>query len=379
MVEEVYIIHAFRTPIGLGRVDKGWLSTLTPVDLAAYVLKAVVTDTGLEPGSIDDVILGCVTPIGDQGANIARLAALKAGFPIEVPGVQLNRMCGSGQQAVHFGAQAILAGDMDLVIAGGIEMMSHQPIGADWPAEWPPDFPYPLVHQGISAEMMAEKWSLSRESLDDYAYESHRRAAAAIRADKIGGLIPVEVGSEGDPIKQDQGVRMQPDREKMASLSPVFKEDGVITAGNSSQISDGAAALLLASERALKQHNLEPIARIAARVVVGSDPVLMLDAPIPATRMVLEKAGLSLQDIDLIELNEAFASVVLAWFAEIQADPEVVNIDGGAIAHGHPLGATGAVLMTKLVHQLKRENVRHGLQTMCIGHGMATATILEAQ
>lgn len=379
MVEEVYIIHAFRTPIGLGRVDKGWLSTLTPVDLAAYVLKAVVTDTGLEPGSIDDVILGCVTPIGDQGANIARLAALKAGFPIEVPGVQLNRMCGSGQQAVHFGAQAILAGDMDLVIAGGIEMMSHQPIGADWPAEWPPDFPYPLVHQGISAEMMAEKWSLSRESLDDYAYESHRRAAAAIRADKIGGLIPVEVGSEGDPIKQDQGVRMQPDREKMASLSPVFKEDGVITAGNSSQISDGAAALLLASERALKQYNLEPIARIAARVVVGSDPVLMLDAPIPATRMVLEKAGLSLQDIDLIELNEAFASVVLAWFAEIQADPEVVNIDGGAIAHGHPLGATGAVLMTKLVHQLKRENVRHGLQTMCIGHGMATATILEAQ
>jgi acetyl-CoA acetyltransferase family protein len=379
MVEEVYIIHAFRTPIGLGRVDKGWLSTLTPVDLAAYVLKAVVTDTGLEPGSIDDVILGCVTPIGDQGANIARLAALKAGFPIEVPGVQLNRMCGSGQQAVHFGAQAILAGDMDLVIAGGIEMMSHQPIGADWPAEWPPDFPYPLVHQGISAEMMAEKWSLSRESLDDYAYESHRRAAAAIRADKIGGLIPVEVGSEGDPIKQDQGVRMQPDREKMASLSPVFKEDGVITAGNSSQISDGAAALLLASERALKQHNLEPIARIAARVVVGSDPVLMLDAPIPATRMVLEKAGLSLQDIDLIELNEAFASVVLAWFAEIQADPDVVNIDGGAIAHGHPLGATGAVLMTKLVHQLKRENARHGLQTMCIGHGMATATILEAQ
>lgn len=379
MVEEVYIIHAFRTPIGLGRVDKGWLSTLTPVDLAAYVLKAVVTDTGLEPGSIDDVILGCVTPIGDQGANIARLAALKAGFPIEVPGVQLNRMCGSGQQAVHFGAQAILAGDMDLVIAGGIEMMSHQPIGADWPAEWPPDFPYPLVHQGISAEMMAEKWSLSRESLDDYAYESHRRAAAAIRADKIGGLIPVDVGSEGDPIKQDQGVRMQPDREKMASLSPVFKEDGVITAGNSSQISDGAAALLLASERAVKQYNLEPIARIAARVVVGSDPVLMLDAPIPATRMVLEKAGLSLQDIDLIELNEAFASVVLAWFAEIQADPDVVNIDGGAIAHGHPLGATGAVLMTKLVHQLKRENARHGLQTMCIGHGMATATILEAQ
>lgn len=378
MVDEVYIINAVRTPIGLGKPEKGWLWPFAPVDLAARVLQAAFADTGLDAREIDDVILGCVTPIGDQGANIARLAALKAGFPVEVPGVQLNRMCGSGQQAVHFGAQAILAGDMDLVIAGGIEMMSHQPIGADWPEEWPSDFPYPLVHQGISAEMMAEKWSLSRESLDDYAFESHSRAAAAIGSDRIGGVLAMELPVDGTTIQHDQGVRMQPDRQKMGSLSPVFKEGGVITAGNSSQISDGAAALLLASDRAVKRHNLSPLAGIVARAVVGSDPVLMLDAPIPATRQVLGKAGLSLKDVELIEINEAFASVVLAWMEEIQPDPSKVNIDGGAIAHGHPLGATGAVLMTKLVHELQRENVRYGLQTMCIGHGMATATILEA-
>ncbi len=378
MVDEVYIINAVRTPIGLGKPEKGWLWPFAPVDLAARVLQAAFADTGLDAREIDDVILGCVTPIGDQGANIARLAALKAGFPVEVPGVQLNRMCGSGQQAVHFGAQAILAGDMDLVIAGGIEMMSHQPIGADWPEQWPSDFPYPLVHQGISAEMMAEKWSLSRESLDDYAFESHSRAAAAIGSDRIGGVLAMELPVDGTTIQHDQGVRMQPDRQKMGSLSPVFKEGGVITAGNSSQISDGAAALLLASDRAVKRHNLSPLAGIVARAVVGSDPVLMLDAPIPATRQVLGKAGLSLKDVELIEINEAFASVVLAWMEEIQPDPSKVNIDGGAIAHGHPLGATGAVLMTKLVHELQRENARYGLQTMCIGHGMATATILEA-
>ncbi len=378
MVDEVYIINAVRTPIGLGKPEKGWLWPFAPVDLAARVLQAAFADTGLDAREIDDVILGCVTPIGDQGANIARLAALNAGFPVEVPGVQLNRMCGSGQQAVHFGAQAILAGDMDLVIAGGIEMMSHQPIGADWPEEWPSDFPYPLVHQGISAEMMAEKWSLSRESLDDYAFESHSRAAAAIGSDRIGGVLAMELPVDGTTIQHDQGVRMQPDRQKMGSLSPVFKEGGVITAGNSSQISDGAAALLLASDRAVKRHNLSPLAGIVARAVVGSDPVLMLDAPIPATRQVLGKAGLSLKDVELIEINEAFASVVLAWMEEIQPDPSKVNIDGGAIAHGHPLGATGAVLMTKLVHELQRENARYGLQTMCIGHGMATATILEA-
>ncbi len=287
-------------------------------------------------------------------------------------------MCGSGQQAVHFGAQAILAGDMDLVIAGGIEMMSHQPIGADWPEAWPDDFPYPLVHQGISAEMMAEKWSLTREALDDYAFTSHQRAGAAIQEGRIGGILPVDGPDMDETVQHDQGVRLEPDRQRMASLSPVFKEDGVITAANSSQISDGAAALLLASERAVAKHKLKPLARVVARAVVGSDPVLMLDAPIPATRRILEKAGLTLAEVDLIEINEAFASVVLAWMDEIKPDPDRVNIDGGAIAHGHPLGATGAVLMTKLVHELQRENGRYGLQTMCIGHGMATATIIEA-
>jgi acetyl-CoA acyltransferase len=382
MAEQVYIIRALRTPIGVGKPEKGWLYSLAPVDLAAIVLKAVLEGTGLEAQSIDDVILGCVTPIGDQGANIARLAALKAGFPVETPGVQLNRMCGSGQQAVHFGAQAILAGDMDLVIAGGIEMMSHQAIGADWPAEWPADFPYPLVHQGISAEMMAEKWSLSRDMLDDYAHESHIRAAAASVSDRLSTqILPIAVvGPNGETtlLDRDQGVRMVPDRQKIGLLPPAFKEAGVVTAGNSSQISDGAAALLLASETAIKRYNLKPMARIVARAVVGSDPVLMLDAPIPATRRVLQRAALGIEDMDLFEINEAFASVVLAWLQELQSDPAKVNVNGGAIAHGHPLGATGAVLMTKLVHELQRQHKRFGLQTMCIGHGMATATVLEA-
>jgi acetyl-CoA acyltransferase len=305
---------------------------------------------------------------------------LQAGFPFQVPGVQLNRMCGSGQQAVHFASQAILAGDMDLVLAGGIEMMSHQPLGADYPESWPGNFPYNLVHQGISAEMMAERWHLTREALDDYAFESHRRAAAAIKEGRSAAQIaPVEI-SDGDGSRRfeyDQGVRMDPDREKMAALKPAFREDGVITAGNSSQISDGAAALVIASEEALRRYDLRPLARIVARTVVGSDPVLMLDGPIAATRAVLERAGLTLEDIDVVEINEAFASVVLAWAKELGADFARVNPDGGAIAHGHPLGATGAVLMTKLVYELEQQQAHWGLQTMCIGHGMATATIIE--
>ncbi|NIS79524.1 MAG: acetyl-CoA C-acyltransferase [Anaerolineales bacterium] len=378
---EVYIIAAVRTPIGIGKPEKGALSSIAPVELAAHVLQHVVSRAGIEPGRVEDVILGCVTPIGDQGANIARLASLQAGFPIDVPGLQLNRMCGSGQQAVHFASQVILAGDMDLIIAGGIEMMSHQAIGADWPTEWPANFPYDLVHQGISAELMAEKWNLEREALDDFAYESHLRAGAAIREGRQRSQIaPVHVpNGDGSThiVEEDQGVRMRPDREKMSTLPPAFKQDGVITAGNSSQISDGAAALLVASDKAVKEHDLTPLARVVAREIVGTDPVLMLDGPIPATRKVLQRAGLSLDKIDVIEINEAFASVVLAWHKEIEADMAIVNPNGGAIAHGHPLGATGAVLMTKLVHELQQNGGRYGLQTMCIGHGMATATILE--
>lgn len=372
---DVFIISAVRTPIGAGK-QSGALFPLRPVELTALVMAEVMRRAGVEPARVDDVVWGVVTPIGDQGANLARLGALKAGFPVTVPAVSLNRMCGSSQQAVHFAAQAILSGDMDLVVAGGTEMMSHQPLGADYPPEWP-EIGHKLVHQGISAEMMAEKWKLSREELDDYAYQSHLRAGEAIDAGHFNGqMLPIPL-PDGSLFALDQGVRRPPDREKMAALKPVFKEDGVITAGNSSQVSDGAAALLLASPAAVGRHNLTPLARIAARVVVGSDPTLMLDGPIPATQKVLQRAGLSLAEMDVIEINEAFASVVLAWAQETGPDMARVNPNGGAIAHGHPLGATGAVLMTKLAHELQRREGKYGLQTMCIGHGMATATIIE--
>ena len=375
-MSEVFIISAVRTPIGIGK-PAGALAPLVPVELTAIALKAAACRAGVELDQVEDVIWGCVTPIGDQGANLARLAILKAGFPVRVPGVTLNRMCGSSQQAIHFAAQAILAGDMDIVIAGGTEMMSHQPIGSDWPAEWPRDFPYELVHQGISAEMMAEKWGLNREALDDYAYQSHLRAMDAIQNGYFKDQILPITRPDGSQVTIDEGVRMPPDRVKIAGLKPVFKEDGVVTAGNSSQISDGVGAVLIASARAVGRHNLDPRARIVARVVVGSDPVLMLDGPIIATKEVLKRAGLTLEEIDVIEINEAFASVVLAWEQELHPDMSRVNPNGGAIAHGHPLGATGAILMIKLIHELERTEGRYGLQTMCIGHGMATATIIE--
>jgi len=375
-MSEVFIISAVRTPIGIGK-PAGALAPLVPVELTAIALKAAACRAGVELDQVEDVIWGCVTPIGDQGANLARLAILKAGFPVRVPGVTLNRMCGSSQQAIHFAAQAILAGDMDIVIAGGTEMMSHQPIGSDWPAEWPRDFPYELVHQGISAEMMAEKWGLNREALDDYAYQSHLRAMDAIQNGYFKDQILPITRPDGSQVTIDEGVRMPPDRVKIAGLKPVFKEDGVVTAGNSSQISDGVGAALIASARAVGRYNLDPRARIVARVVVGSDPVLMLDGPIIATKEVLKRAGLTLEEIDVIEINEAFASVVLAWEQELHPDMSRVNPNGGAIAHGHPLGATGAILMIKLIHELERTEGRYGLQTMCIGHGMATATIIE--
>ena len=373
---EAFIISAVRTPIGIGK-PSGVLHPLTPVDLASEVMRAAVKQAEIGPEIIEDAVWGCVTPIGDQGANLARLAVLKAGFPIQVPAVTLSRMCGSGQQAVHFASQAILSGDMDLVLAGGVEMMSHQPLGADYPPEWPKDFPYDLVHQGVSAEMMAEKYALTREALDDFSYNSHLRAMQAIQSGHFANqILPVEL-PDGRLICQDEGVRMPPDRAKMASLKPAFKPDGVVTAGNSSQISDGAAALVLASARAVGRYNLMPLARLVSRVVIGSDPVLMLDGPIPATKLVLKRAGLSLDEIDVIEINEAFASVVLGWAQELDPDMDRVNPNGGAIALGHPLGATGAVLMVKLVHELQRRKGRFGLQTMCIGHGMATATLVE--
>jgi acetyl-CoA acetyltransferase family protein len=375
-MSEVFIISAVRTPIGVGKPG-GALQPLAPVDLVALVLNEAVCRARVDPGRVEDVVWGCATPIGDQGANLGRLGVLKGGFPVRVPAVTLNRMCGSGQQAIHFVAQAILAGDMDIAVAGGSEMMSHQPLGADYPPHWP-DLPFDLVHQGISAECMAEKWGLSREELDDFSYNSHLRAMHAIQAGSFEReIMPVTLPG-GGVFSQDEGVRMPPDRAKMAVLKPVFKPEGVITAGNSSQISDGAAALVLASARAVGRYNLLPVARLAARVVVGSDPVLMLDGPIPATRQALQRCGLALDEMDIYEVNEAFASVPLAWARELDADPSRLNPNGGAIAHGHPLGATGAILMTKLVYDLQRRGGKWGLQAMCIGHGMATATVIEA-
>lgn len=375
-MSEAFIISAVRTPVGLGKAS-GALFPFAPVELTAMVMQEVVRRAGLEPGQVDDVIWGCVTPIGDQGANLARLGVIKSGFPDKIPAVTLNRMCGSSQQAVHFAAQAILAGDMDVIVAGGTEMMSHQPLGADYPSQWP-ELPVVLVHQGVSAEMMAEKWNLQREELDDYAYQSHMRAMHAIQNGVFVDQILPLTRPDGRVVTTDEGVRMPPDRQKMATLKPVFKPDGVVTAGNSSQVSDGAAALVLVSAKAVGRYNLSPIASVRSRVVVGSDPVLMLDAPIPATRQVLRSAGLSLGDMAVIELNEAFASVVLAWAKEFGlSDLSQVNPNGGAIAHGHPLGATGALLMTKLVYELQRNGGQYGLQVMCIGHGMSTATILE--
>ncbi|MCC7130119.1 MAG: acetyl-CoA acetyltransferase [Anaerolineae bacterium UTCFX2] len=376
-MSEAYIISAVRTPVALGK-PQGGLNPIAPVDLTALVMAEAVRRGGARPAWVEDVVWGCVTPIGDQGANLARLAALKAGFPVETPAVTLNRMCGSAQQAVHFAAQAVLTGDMHLVLAGGTEMMSHQPLGADYPAAWPRDFPYELVHQGVSAELMAQKWALDRPALDDFAYQSHLRAMNAIQTGRFESQILPVRRPDGREVRCDEGVRMPPDRAKMAALKPAFKPDGVITAGNSSQISDGAAALLVASPEAVGRYNLAPRARVLARIVVGSDPVLMLDGPIPATRKALKAAGLELEQMDVIEINEAFASVVLAWAKELGVDDFTrVNPNGGAIALGHPLGATGAVLMTKLLYELERTDGRFGLQVMCIGHGMATATILE--
>lgn len=370
-MRDVFIVEAVRTPVGRGRPDGG-LAHLRPETLAGRVLNALVDRAGVDPDAVEDVVMGCVTQTGEQGANIGRLAVLSAGWPVEVPAVSVNRMCGSSQQAIHHAAQAIAAGDMDLAVGAGVEMMSRVPMGSDWPSPFTPDVPFDLVYQGISAELMARKWGLTRDELDDYAYRSHSLAAQATREGCFSQeIVPI------DGLDTDEGIRMQPDRAKMSGLRPAFEADGVVTAGNASQISDGAAAVLLASEEALRRHRLRPRARLVSRVAVGDDPVLMLAGPIPATRKALGRVGLRLADIDAVEINEAFASVVLAWLKELAADLASVNAWGGAIAIGHPLGASGARLMTTLLSRLESSGGRYGLQTMCIGHGMATATIIE--
>lgn len=380
-MREVVIVEAVRTPVGK---RNGVFRDKHPVHLAAVVLDEVVERTGIEKQLIEDIVMGCVTPIGEQGYNIGRLAALEAGFPVEVPAVQINRMCGSGQQAIHFAAQEIKSGDMEITIAAGVESMTKVPILSDGNERTiPPSLheKYEFVHQGISAELIAEKYGLTREQLDEYAYESHQRALRAQEEGRFNQeIVPVQgLDQDGNEIivTADEGPRQDTSLEALAALKPVFKQNGKITAGNASQMSDGAAAVLLMERETALRLGLKPKAKIVAQTVVGSDPTYMLDGVIPATKKVLQKTNLTIDDIDLVEINEAFAPVVLAWQKEIGAPLSKVNVNGGAIALGHPLGATGVKLMTSLVHELERRQGRYGLLTICIGHGMATATVVE--
>ena len=375
---DAVIVGAVRTPVGVGKPGKS-LSGVHPGDLSATVLDALVTRAGVDPAQVDDVIWGCVSQVGEQGVNIARNAALAAGFPESVPGTTVDRQCGSSQQAVHFAAAGLVAGHYDLVVAGGVESMSRVPmfsnmVGGDGP--FPPRmlerYDGRLVPQGLSAEMIADRWKLSREQLDEIALASHERAAAATDE----GRFADEIVSVGE-VTTDEGIRRETSLDKLASLRPAFREDGVVTAGNSSQLSDGSAALLLTTSDKARELGLTPLARIHTVALAGVDPVIMLTGPIPATAKALERSGLSMGDIGAFEVNEAFAAVLAAWYADTGADPKLTNPNGGAIALGHPLGGSGARLMTTLVHHMKRENVRYGLQTMCEGGGMANATILE--
>ena len=382
-MSDAVIVEAVRTAIGR---RNGRLSPVRPDDLLALTLAEVVKRAGVDPAQVDDVVVGCVTQTGEQGMNIGRAAVLIAGFPIEVPGTTINRFCGSGQQAVNFAAQGVLSGAQDVVIGAGVESMSRVPMGSDafGPGEGPvsPKLTdlFEIIPQGNSAEMIAKKWGFSRAQLDEFAYQSHAKAGQAIQDGRFRReILPIDVKSNGtsDRFETDEGVRIPPSREKMAQLKASFQEDGVVTAGNSSQISDCASAVLVMSAEKAKSLGLKPRARIVAQAIVGSEPTIMLTGPIPATQKVLKKAGLQLKDIDLFEVNEAFAPVVLAWQHETGADMEKVNYNGGAIALGHPLGASGARLITTMLHELERQDARYGLSTMCIGYGMGIATIVE--
>jgi len=381
MVRDVFVCEAVRTPVGK---RGGGLSHVHPADLAAVVLSELVRRADLDPGLVDDVIMGCVDQVGAQASNIARTAVLSAGFPLHVPATTIDRQCGSSQQAVHFGTQAIASGAMDIVIAAGVEVMSLVPLGSATTAgveaglghprhgaSWAERFGDMTISQFHGAELIAERWGISRSDMEAFALTSHERAIAAQDA----GEFVAEIVAVGE-ITADEGPRRGTTLEKMASLDPL-RPGGRLTAAVASQISDGASALVLASGDAVRRHGLRPLARISATAVVGSDPELMLTGPIPATQRILERTGLSIDDIDVMEVNEAFASVVLAWAQEVGADLERTNPLGGAIALGHPLGATGVRLMTTMVHLLQRRGLDRGLQVMCEGGGMANATLLE--
>ncbi|MEQ3551414.1 acetyl-CoA C-acetyltransferase [Pseudonocardia nematodicida] len=379
---EAYIVDACRTPVGRRR---GGLAQVHPADLAAHVIRELVGRSGVDPAAVDDVILGCLDQIGAQSGDIARTAALVAGLPATVPGVTLDRQCGSSQQAVHFAAQAVLSGTADLVVAGGVQQMSWYPLLAahgaaepfgtadPWSSSpgWRARFGDEEISQFRAGELIAQRWDVKRERMEAFALESHRRAVAAQDASVFDREIVPHPG-----IAADECPRRDTSAERMAQL-PTLTDGGRLTAATSSQIADGAAALLVASEQAVRDHGLTPRARVHHLTVLGADPVEMLTAPIPATVRVLERTGLSIDDLDVIEMNEAFASVVLAWLDEVGADPGRVNPNGGAIALGHPLGATGARLMTSMLHELERRGGRFGLQVMCEGGGQANATVIE--
>ncbi|MGH7776329.1 MAG: thiolase family protein [Candidatus Dormibacterales bacterium] len=373
------IVEAVRTPMGK---RGGGLKDVHPVLLAALVLKELVGRSGLEPGQVDDVILGCVTQTGEQGLNVARNAWLAAGFPVTTPATTVDRQCGSGQQAIHFAAALVEAGAAEVVVAGGVESMSRIPMGsnASGPGTpFPPELTelYDLVPQGVSAELMARKYGISRREMDEYSVGSHLRAARATQEGRLASqMVPVPLPG-GGVMDRDEGIRADASLEATAALPPAFDPGHSITAGNSSQITDGAAALMVMSADRARRLGLSPRARIAAQATVGTDPVLMLEGPIPGTGAVLRRAGISIEDVDLFEINEAFASVVLAWAKETGGDLEKTNVNGGAIAIGHPLGASGARLMTHLLYELERRDLRWGLQAMCCGGGLGTATVID--
>jgi len=382
-METAVIVDAVRTPMGK---RNGSLAGWHPVDLAAETLSALAERNSLDPVLVDDVIMGCVSQVGEQTFNIGRNAVLGAGWPETVPGVTIDRQCGSSQQAAHFAAQGVMAGVYDIAVAAGVESMSRVPMGISFSQgpgkpfgpKMSARYDHRLVPQGISAEMIAEQWSLTRENLDQIAYDSQMRALRATEEGRFESqIIPIEVKDEDEPVVLDGGIRPSTTVEILGGLKPAFKEDGVVTAGNSSQITDGAAAVLIMSETKAGELGLRPRARFKAFSVVGTDPVTMLTGPIPATEKVLAKAGLSIDDIGLFEINEAFASVVGAWLHDTGADWDRVNVNGGAIALGHPLGASGARLMTTLLHEMERTGTRYGLQAMCEGGGTANGTILE--
>jgi acetyl-CoA acyltransferase len=379
-MSEAYIVDACRTPRGR---KKGSLKGVHPVDLFGVPLNAILERTGVDAKHVDDVVVGCVTQTAEQGCNIARGAVLAAGWPIEVPGTTLNRFCGSGQQAVNFAAMAVKSGAQDLVVAGGVESMTRVPMGSDMGGEMPASLfeRYNLVPQGLSAEMIAERWGYTRRQIDEFALGSQQRAWAAIQDGRFRkSLLPVKVKTEDGGEKlfdTDEHPRPQSTLDGLMSLNPSFRPDGKITAGNSSGVVDGAAVVMIASGEKVKELGLKPRARIVDQVIVGSEPVIMLTGPIPATQKILKRTGMAIGDIDLVEINEAFAPVPLCVMQETGMDPEKVNVNGGAIALGHPLGATGAMLIGTVLDELERRDLSTGLVTMCIGMGMGIATIVE--